>query len=125
MKRRTQSFQNSGLNQARRSWFARVAPDHRKNEAGHVRRGGGGGHELAAKYTSEGKIAVTSTITWYGRIRCEPLQRFPTRGGYPGAPVLKITIAGTDRALAAAADGELETVPAFTGTPERLWRIRS
>ena len=44
-------------------------------------------------------------------------------GGYPGAPYFKITIAGTERALAATADGELETVPAFSGAPEQLWRI--
>ena len=44
-------------------------------------------------------------------------------GGYPGSPYFKITIAGTDRALAATADSELVTVPAFTGAPEQLWRI--
>ena len=44
-------------------------------------------------------------------------------GGYPGSPYFKITIAGTDRALAATADAELVTVPAFTGAPEQLWRI--
>jgi arabinan endo-1,5-alpha-L-arabinosidase len=44
-------------------------------------------------------------------------------GGYPGSPYFKITIAGTDRALAATADRELVTVPGFTGAPEQLWRI--
>ena len=44
-------------------------------------------------------------------------------GGYPGSPYFKITIAGTDRALAATADGELVVLPAFTGAPEQLWRI--
>jgi arabinan endo-1,5-alpha-L-arabinosidase len=44
-------------------------------------------------------------------------------GGYPGSPYFKITIAGTDRALAATPDAELQTVPAFTGAPEQLWRI--
>ena len=44
-------------------------------------------------------------------------------GGYPGSPYFKITIAGTDRALAATADGELVALPAFTGGPEQLWRI--
>jgi arabinan endo-1,5-alpha-L-arabinosidase len=44
-------------------------------------------------------------------------------GGYPGAPYFKITIASTDRALAVTADGELETVSAFSGAPEQLWRI--
>jgi arabinan endo-1,5-alpha-L-arabinosidase len=44
-------------------------------------------------------------------------------GGYPGSPYFKITIAGTDRALAATGDGELVALPAFTGGPEQLWRI--
>lgn len=44
-------------------------------------------------------------------------------GGYLGQPYYKITIEGTDRALAAAGDEELTTVPAFTGAPEQLWRI--
>jgi arabinan endo-1,5-alpha-L-arabinosidase len=48
---------------------------------------------------------------------------FPNAGGYPGAPYFKIAIDGADRALAATADAELTTVPAFTGAPEQLWRI--
>ena len=44
-------------------------------------------------------------------------------GGYPGSPYFKITIAGTDRALAATADAELTIVPSFSGTPEQVWRI--
>ncbi len=44
-------------------------------------------------------------------------------GGYPGAPFFRISIAGTERALAATAERELEVVPAFTGAPEQLWRI--
>lgn len=44
-------------------------------------------------------------------------------GGYPGSPYFKITVAGTDRALAATADRELTVKPAFTGAPEELWRI--
>ena len=47
----------------------------------------------------------------------------PNAGGYPGSPYFKITIAGTDRALAASADAELVVLPAFTGGPEQLWRI--
>jgi arabinan endo-1,5-alpha-L-arabinosidase len=43
--------------------------------------------------------------------------------GYLGSPFYKITIAGTERALAATADLEVITVPAFTGSPEQLWRI--
>ena len=44
-------------------------------------------------------------------------------GGYPGSPYFKITVTGTDRALAASTDAELVTVPAFTGGPEQLWRF--
>jgi arabinan endo-1,5-alpha-L-arabinosidase len=44
-------------------------------------------------------------------------------GGYPGSPYFKITVAGTDRALAATEDGELVAVPTFSGEPEQLWRI--
>jgi arabinan endo-1,5-alpha-L-arabinosidase len=47
----------------------------------------------------------------------------PNAGGYPGSPYFKITIAGTDRTLAAAAEGELVALPAFTGAPEQLWRL--
>src|SRR5579871_760980 len=44
-------------------------------------------------------------------------------GGYPGSPYFKITIAGTDRALAATPEAELVALPAFTGAPEQLWRL--
>jgi arabinan endo-1,5-alpha-L-arabinosidase len=44
-------------------------------------------------------------------------------GGYLGSPYFKITVTGTDRALAATADLELTTVASFTGAPEQLWRI--
>jgi arabinan endo-1,5-alpha-L-arabinosidase len=44
-------------------------------------------------------------------------------GGYFGGPYFKITLAGTERALAASGDCEVVTVPAFTGAPDQLWRI--
>ena len=44
-------------------------------------------------------------------------------GGYLGGPYYKIIIAGTERALAATANAEVITVPAFTGAPEQLWRL--
>lgn len=43
--------------------------------------------------------------------------------GYLGSPYFKITIAGTERALAATEGAEVVTVPAFTGAPEQLWQI--
>jgi arabinan endo-1,5-alpha-L-arabinosidase len=59
---------------------------------------------------------------------CEAQQKWAitavtNAGGYLGSPYFKITIAGTDRALAATADGELVALPTFTGGPEQLWRI--
>lgn len=47
----------------------------------------------------------------------------PNAGGYPGSPYFKITIAGTDRTLAASEEAELVVLPAFTGAPEQLWRF--
>jgi len=47
----------------------------------------------------------------------------PDVGGYLGSPYFKITVDGTDRALAATADRELIVVPSFTGAPEQLWRL--
>jgi arabinan endo-1,5-alpha-L-arabinosidase len=47
----------------------------------------------------------------------------PDVPGFPGAPAYKIVIAGTNRALSAAANAEVITVPEFTGAPEQLWRI--
>jgi arabinan endo-1,5-alpha-L-arabinosidase len=47
----------------------------------------------------------------------------PDGGGYLGGAYYKIVIAGTNRALAASANAELVTVPAYSGAPEQLWRI--
>ncbi len=44
-------------------------------------------------------------------------------GGYLSNPYFKITIAGTELALAATADKELTTVAKFSGSSEQLWRI--
>ncbi len=44
-------------------------------------------------------------------------------GGYLGSPYFKITVANTDRALTATAEGELAVAPAFNGAPEQLWRV--
>ena len=41
----------------------------------------------------------------------------------PDRRIFKITIAGTDRALAATADAELVVLPAFTGGAGTVWRI--
>jgi len=44
-------------------------------------------------------------------------------GGYLGSTYFKITVFGTERTLAATEEGELVTLPAFTGEPEQLWRM--
>lgn len=47
----------------------------------------------------------------------------PEKGGYLSNPYFKITIAGTERALAATADKEVTTVPNYSGEDSQLWRI--
>ena len=100
------------------------------------RRGGGGG-----MFAGQGgvippqDVAVVST-NWptgnidlrMGNYLCEAQEKWTitavtNAGGYLGSPYFKITIAGTDRALAATPDAELVSLPAFTGAPEQLWRI--
>ena len=59
---------------------------------------------------------------------CQAQQKWtiaPVRSvsGCLGSPYFKITIAGTDRTLAATQDAELVVLPAFTGRPEQLWRF--
>lgn len=71
----------------------------------------------------EGNIEVR-----LGDYLARPHQRWtitavPDAPGFFGTPAYKIVIAGTERALAATADGEVITVPQFTGAPEQLWRI--
>ena len=66
--------------------------------------------------------------TRMGVYLCQAQQKWaitavPNAGGYPGSPYFKITIAGTDRTLAAAEGAELVVLPAFTGAPEQLWRF--
>ncbi|MBR6276682.1 MAG: family 43 glycosylhydrolase [Prevotella sp.] len=50
----------------------------------------------------------------------QPVKDVP---GYLGNYYFKIVIDGTERALAATADCEVTTVPAFTGDDAQLWRI--
>ena len=44
-------------------------------------------------------------------------------GGYPGSPYFKISMAGTDRVLAATEDAELTVLPTFNGGQEQMWRM--
>lgn len=47
----------------------------------------------------------------------------PEAGGYLSNPYFKITIAGTDRALAVGKDNTVIAAPSYTGTDDQLWRI--
>ena len=63
-----------------------------------------------------------------GNYLCQAQQKWtlkavPDGGGYPGSPYFRITVAGTDRTLAATKEGELVVLPAFGGGPEQLWRL--
>ena len=71
----------------------------------------------------QGRPTPACRPTCSRRSRSGRSRRSPNAGGYPGSPFFKITIAGTDRTLAATADRELVVLPAFTGAPEQLWRI--
>jgi len=51
------------------------------------------------------------------------LKAVPNGGGYPGSPYFRITVAGTERTLAATEEGELVVLPTFSGGPEQLWRL--
>jgi arabinan endo-1,5-alpha-L-arabinosidase len=78
--------------------------------------------EVSAKWPA-GNVDVRM-----GNYMCQSQQKWAITpvagaGGYPGSPYFKITIAGTDRALAATAGGELVVAPSFSGAPEQLWRI--
>jgi arabinan endo-1,5-alpha-L-arabinosidase len=70
-----------------------------------------------------GKIGVRTGDYMFRPHQKWTITAVPEAGGYLGGPYYKIVIAGTDRALAATAGAEVETVPAFTGAPEQLWRI--
>lgn len=71
----------------------------------------------------EGTVKVQN-----GYYMARPHQRWsvipvPDAGGYLGAPYYKIIIEGTNRALAATAEAEVEAVAEYTGADEQLWRI--
>jgi arabinan endo-1,5-alpha-L-arabinosidase len=97
--------------------------------------GGRGGGNTPATPVAQQTLAEVSTNWPAGNIETRigdfmnrPHQKWTispatNAGGYLGGPYFKITIEGTDRALAATANAEIVTVPAFTGAPEQLWRI--
>lgn len=109
---------------------------------GRVARGGrGGGGGRGGVFAGQGRVippqdAAEVSMHWpagnidvrMANYLCQAQQKWAitpvaNAGGYPGSPFFKITIAGTDRALAATEDAELVVLPAFTGGPEQLWRM--
>jgi arabinan endo-1,5-alpha-L-arabinosidase len=97
--------------------------------------GGGGMFAGAGKPIPTQDVAEVST-KWptgnvdvrMGNYMCQAQQKWSIEpvanvGGYLGAPYFKITIAGTDRTLAATEGAEIVVLPAFTGGPEQLWRF--
>lgn len=71
----------------------------------------------------EGEIAVRCSDYMFRPWQHWTVTAVPEAGGYLSNPYFKITITGTDRALAATAAKELTTTQAFTGADEQLWRI--
>jgi arabinan endo-1,5-alpha-L-arabinosidase len=98
--------------------------------------GGGGGGADAAASTIADQDATQVAANWpagtvdvrLGPAMLQAQQKWTISpvagaGGYPGSPYFRISIAGTERALTAIANGELSAAPTFTGAPEQLWRI--
>ena len=79
-------------------------------------------HEVIGTWP-EGDIPVRCGDNLFRPHQRWTLTPVDSAGGYLSNPYFKITIEGTERALAATADRELTTVPRFTGTDEQLWRI--
>ena len=71
----------------------------------------------------EGEILVRAGDNMFRPNQRWTITPVPEAGGYLSNPYFKITIEGTQRALAATASKELTTVPEYTGAPEQLWRI--
>ena len=71
----------------------------------------------------EGDIAVRAGDYMFRPHQKWTLTAVPEAGGYLSNPYFKLTIAGTERALAVTTDCELTTVAQFTGADEQLWRV--
>lgn len=99
-------------------------------------RGGGGGMFGGTGVPIPPQEAAQVSTNWpagsvpvrMANFMCQAQQKWTITaashaGGDLGSPYLKITIAGTDRVLAATEGEELITRPAFTGEPGQLWRL--
>lgn len=104
------------MKQDRQAWF-RVDPDTPVKPIAN--------QTLAEVIDSWPKGSIPARI---GDYMFRPHQRWtvtavPEAGGYLSNPYFKITIEGTNRALAATSKLEVATVPEYTGADEQLWRI--
>jgi arabinan endo-1,5-alpha-L-arabinosidase len=108
---------------------------------GRVARGGRGGRGGRGMFAGTGAVIPPQDVAqvsanWpsgnlpcrMANYMCQAQQKWAVTpvanaGGYPGSPYFKITIAGTERTLAATEDAELVVLPAFSGAPEQLWRF--
>lgn len=108
------------------------------NSAAGAGRGGGGGRGMFAGTGAviPSQDAAQVAANWPAGIQAARMATYllqaqqrwaitpvPGAGGYPGSPYFRISIAGTERTLAATEGAELAVLPAFTGAPEQLWRI--
>ena len=125
---------NYEIESVRRGYALELAVDMTRM-AGGMRGFGGGGNNEPVKPVPFQELADVSKNWPTGNIPARigdymsrPHQKWtvtdaPDTTGSLSGPYYKIVITGTERALAATADGEVTTVPAFTGAPEQLWRI--
>ena len=112
------------MNQERQAWH-RVNPDEPLTSipCQTLDEVKAGWDDMAKQWNKGGNIGVR-----IGDYMGRPHQHWtitavPEAGGYLSNPYFKITIAGTDRALCATTDMEIETAPSFTGEDSQLWRI--
>jgi arabinan endo-1,5-alpha-L-arabinosidase len=107
----------------------------RRDRRGGPPAGGGGPFGGIGRTIPDQEVTQVST-NWpagtsgvrMGNYLCQAQQKWSitvatNAGGYLGSPYFRISVAGTDRALSATAEGELSVAPAFTGAAEQLWRI--
>jgi arabinan endo-1,5-alpha-L-arabinosidase len=127
------------IESGRRGFGLELTIDIVRMGGGGMRMGGGAPAGAAAPAASQiiprQKLADANASWPAGIINCRmseymmrPHQRWTItalndKPGFLGGSYCKIVIEGTDRALAATAEGEVITVPAFTGAPEQMWRI--
>ena len=120
----------------RRGYALELTVDFVRMQGGGMRGFGGGGNASAPVPPMEAQKLSDVIGTWpTGNIDVRmndymfrPHQRWtitavPGAEGFLGSPAYKIVIEGTNRALAATAEGDVIAVPEFTGAPEQLWRI--